>query len=152
MQPKPVVPGCGSSPLRTLHASTRVILATIPQANVLLCAPLTDGKRRFGDIQRTVQGHSRTCWSQDAKSGMWDVEHPYLRRQDRQPLCRDNTPPTSSPRCVFTHVGSARSEFWKDVLRSIGAFLQGQTRGRQTLFLTLFRHGAYINFINRTQP
>lgn len=101
IQPKSVVSRWGSSLLRALRASTHVILATILQANVSSCAPFTDGKRRVGDIPRTVQGHSRTCWSQDTNSGMCDVGRPYLRPWDRPPLCRC-APPPKPGRCVYT--------------------------------------------------
>lgn len=55
-----LVPRWGNSFLRALQASTHVILATILQANVLLCTLFRDGEMRFLEIQRTVQGHPRT--------------------------------------------------------------------------------------------
>lgn len=138
IQPKSVVSRWGSSLLRALRASTHVILATILQANVSSCAPFTDGKRRVGDIPRTVQGHSRTCWSQDTNSGMCDVGRPYLRPWDRPPLCRC-APPHPSPVGVFTHGASALRKFWKDIHRSYWCLSPGSDKRMRDLIFHFIR-------------
>lgn len=107
--PAPYVSGGkGERPsVRALHALTNGILATILQANYYYSfLHFADEEMSFGDVKRTIQGHSRT-WCQDAKPGVWDVEGPTCSHvTNHLPV---DVPPKRV--CVSTHVVTALSTF-----------------------------------------